>query len=543
MLVARQTSFDDLGAPLFDVTFCVVDLETTGGSPRDSSITEIGAVKVRAGEVVGTFQTLVDPGQPIPPFITLLTGITQSMVTGAPPIEAALPAFLEFCGDSVIVGHNVSFDLRFLQAEAVRLGYDKLTNRVSDTYALARRMIRHEVRNLKLGTLAAHLRSPVTPSHRALDDAMATMHVFHSLLERAGSLGVTALEDLLALPTARGSGDYRKIDLAKELPRRAGVYLFRDRRGEVLYVGKAKNLRTRVMSYFHGDDRRSTTDLLRRLESIDVILCAGELEASITELRLIHAHLPPFNRASKPPKANHFVTLTGEAFPRFSLTRRIHPDALATLGPFRSKTAADQVLAALWDATTIRRCSGPPGRKTGRCAPAQIGAAECPCDGTLDRAVYAVTVESVVDGIDHHPAALGEVLASRMRTMAGMQRFEEAAWMRDRHQALAKALERRNQWRDLVAAGRIEAIGAGGEQVVIDGGRLVAAWSQGDPTPLIPVYIADPPTPVPPTVGVAAETALIWRFLNHQETIIVGGALPESGGRSLAPLRSLAAAR
>src|SRR6478736_3264319 len=113
---ARQRSFDDLGTPLFDVTFCVIDLETTGGSSERCGITEIGAVKMRGGECLGTFQTLVNPGAAIPPEITVLTGITQAMVLPAPRIETVLPSLLEFVGDAVIVGHNVRFDIGFLQA-------------------------------------------------------------------------------------------------------------------------------------------------------------------------------------------------------------------------------------------------------------------------------------------------------------------------------------------------------------------------------------------------------------------------------------------
>src|SRR3954453_22996129 len=111
-----QRSFDELGTPLRDVTFCVLDLETTGGSPSDDSITEIGAIKVRGGECLGTFQTLVNPGRAIPPSITILTGISDAMVVPAPRIEHVLPSLLEFCRDSVIVGHNVRFDVGFLNA-------------------------------------------------------------------------------------------------------------------------------------------------------------------------------------------------------------------------------------------------------------------------------------------------------------------------------------------------------------------------------------------------------------------------------------------
>ena len=304
MTAAIQQTFDDMGAPLFEVPFCVRDLEATGGSPADCSITEIGAVKFVGGLEVGSFQTLINPGSPIPPFITILTGITQSMVIEAPRIEEVLPAFLEFIGDSVVVGHNVRFDLSFLNADSLRLGYGRLPNRSVDTYSLARRLIPGEVRNLKLQSLAGYFRSPTVPTHRALEDARATAWVLHRLLERAGTLGITALEDLLQLPTARGSAHYGKIRMADALPRRPGVYLFKDRNGGVFYIGKAKNLRTRVRSYFYGDNRRTVANMLKELDAVEHRVCASELEAEITEIRLIHAHRPRYNRRSKPPKTS-----------------------------------------------------------------------------------------------------------------------------------------------------------------------------------------------------------------------------------------------
>ena len=121
--LALQRSFDDMGQPLAEVTFCVLDLETTGASPASCAITEIGAVKLRGGECLGTFQTLVNPGVAIPPAITVLTGITEAMVLPAPTIERVLPTFLEFAGDAVVVGHNVRFDMGFLRAALDRAGY------------------------------------------------------------------------------------------------------------------------------------------------------------------------------------------------------------------------------------------------------------------------------------------------------------------------------------------------------------------------------------------------------------------------------------
>ena len=156
-----------------------------------------------------------------------------------------MASLLEFIGGAVIVGHNIRFDMSFLNAAALQLGYGRLGNRTADTVALARRLIQDEVRNLKLATLAAHYRSPVKPNHRALEDAKATAHVFFELLERAGTVGAVYLEDLLRLPTAKGRPHYDKISLTDRLPRRPGVYMFRDTSGAVIYVGKAKNLRTR----------------------------------------------------------------------------------------------------------------------------------------------------------------------------------------------------------------------------------------------------------------------------------------------------------
>ena len=182
-----QGTFDDLGTPLSSVTFVVVDLETTGGSPVECGITEIGAVKVRGGEVVGEFQTLVNPGTAIPAFISVLTGITDAMVAAAPRIEAALPAFLEFATGSVLVAHNAGFDVSFLKAAARRTDHEWPRFPVLDTVHLARQLVRRdEAPNHRLASLARLFHATTVPDHRALHDARATVDVLHGLIERVG---------------------------------------------------------------------------------------------------------------------------------------------------------------------------------------------------------------------------------------------------------------------------------------------------------------------------------------------------------------------
>ncbi|MEA3503184.1 MAG: DEDD exonuclease domain-containing protein, partial [Actinomycetota bacterium] len=532
MLVGQRT-FEDMGAPLHEVPFCVLDLETTGTTAASCEITEFGAVSFLGGEPTGTFQTLVNPGTDIPPFITVLTGITQAMVIEAPAIGEALPSFLEFIGDAVIVGHNIRFDMSFLNAAAVRLGYGRLPNRTIDTLGLSRRLVRTEVRNLKLSSLAAYFQAPSPPTHRALDDAKATAHIFWSLLERAGTLGVTHLDDLLTLPTARGSSHYGKISLTEDLPRKPGVYFFVDRDGTVIYVGKAKNLRTRVRSYFYGDNRKSVAQMLRDLVRVDYRVCETEIEAEVTELLLIGEHRPRYNRRSRPPRSQHWVKLTTERFPRLSLVRTMRDDGASYLGPFRSRQAADAVVHAIWDAAPIRRCNGSGTRRTAACSIAQLGTVLCPCDGDVDAEAYREVVDRVRAGMLSNPPLLLDALRDRMARLAESRRYEDAAVARDRHELLGRAIERRRAWLALAAAGTLWAEDADGDGVVVGHGHLVASWNASTPLPL--AAMDDPAEKIPQapvSVAAAEEAHLIWRWLNRD-----GVRLVQSTGTLTLPIQ------
>jgi DNA polymerase III epsilon subunit family exonuclease len=196
-----QSTLQDLGRPLLETTFVVIDLETTGASPHiGAAITEIGAVKVKAGKTLGEFKTFVNPGHPIPDYIQELTGISNSMVELSPAISTVLPSLFEFLGshqDTVLVAQNAPFDLAFLKHYSTVHGYQWPAFAVIDTAIIARKVLtRDEVPNCKLGTLAAFFGTQTTPNHRALDDARATVDVLHGLIERLGSFDIYTLEEL-----------------------------------------------------------------------------------------------------------------------------------------------------------------------------------------------------------------------------------------------------------------------------------------------------------------------------------------------------------
>jgi DNA polymerase III epsilon subunit family exonuclease len=198
---AWQSTLQDFGRSLQEITFIVLDLETTGGAPHlGAGITEIGAVKVCGGHVIGEFKTFVDPEHPVPEYITALTGITTEMIFQAPTIKDILPEFLTFLGDpaeNVLVAQNAPFDLSFLTFAARAHNYQWPKFQVLDTAIIARKVLsRDEVPNCKLSTLAEFFGTSVTPNHRALDDARATVDVFHGLLERLGSHDIYTFEEL-----------------------------------------------------------------------------------------------------------------------------------------------------------------------------------------------------------------------------------------------------------------------------------------------------------------------------------------------------------
>ncbi|WP_241668264.1 DEDD exonuclease domain-containing protein [Pedococcus bigeumensis] len=531
-----QGTFDDLGTALADVTFVVVDLETTGGSPADSAITEIGAVKVRGGEVLGEFQTLVNPHLPIPPFIQSLTGITTSMVADAPRIESALPAFLEFAQGAVLVAHNAGFDVGFLKMAARDQGIEWPRHAVLDTVHLARQLVsRDEARNHKLSTLAALFGATTTPDHRALHDAQATVDVLHALIGRVGSLGVHTFEELASYTSRVSPAQRRKRWLADGLPSEPGVYLFKDSDGRVLYVGTSVNIRTRVRSYFTASEQRTRmAEMVRLAESVTPIVCATTLEAEVRELRLIAEHKPRYNRRSKFPERATWVKLTVEAFPRLSIVREVRGDGARYIGPFGSRGSAEAAVAAVHEVIPLRQCVQrlSPTRPVGSCVLADMGRCGAPCTGAQSVQEYAAVVQDAVHALAGDSRSVVTALRTRMGSLADQERFEDAGTLRDRMLALVRGMARAQRIAPLAASPEIiaarPAVPGGWEVVVVRHGRLAASTISprgADPMPYVDAVRTSAevvlPAHWPAPAATPEETEKILRWLESPGVRIV----------------------
>ncbi|TAM72533.1 MAG: DEDD exonuclease domain-containing protein [Mycobacterium sp.] len=560
---ATQLSFADVGSPfttdelsLRDTTFVVVDLETTGGRTKGAegtlpdAITEIGAVKVRGGVVLGELATLIDPQRTIPPQIVQLTGITTAMVSDAPTIDAVLPMFLEFAGNAVLVAHNAGFDMGFLRAAAQQCDIAWPRPQVLCTVRLARRVLsREEAPSVRLAALARLFAVATQPTHRALDDARATVDVLHALIERVGNQGVHTYADLRSYlpdvtPTQR-----RKRVLAEGLPHRPGVYLFRGPSGEVLYIGTTVDLRRRVGQYFTGADPRGRMkEMVTLAGAVDHVECAHALEAGVRELRLLAAHAPPYNRRSRFPQRWWWVALTDEAFPRLAVVRAPRHDR--AIGPFRARADATDTATLLARFTGLRTCTNRLGRSALHgplCAEAEVSPCPAARDTTATQYAAAVArIAALVDGADNTAltAAIDHVSA-----LAERRHFESAARLRDRTAAAVETLWRGQRLRALAALPELIAAapdGHGGYHLaVIRYGQLAAAGNAGRGVPPMPVVDAITagaqailPAPAPLGGALVEETALIARWLGAPGVRIVRVEGTHDAAGWASPLRS-----
>jgi DNA polymerase III epsilon subunit family exonuclease len=330
---------------LEEAEFVVFDLETTGLSAERSRICELGAVRVRALEPAGSFQSLVNPGVPLPQPIANLTGLREQELRHAPSVSTVLRRFLAFAGDELLVAHNARFDQRFLERQLLFMHGRRLSEPPLCTAALARRLLEGRLRRVSLASLAYFFDVPTRPCHRALPDAEATAHVLVHLIGLAQELGARHLSDLRALAVPRKRRVYDKRSLARGVPTRPGVYLFRDRHGQVLYVGRARDLRARLRSYFRSERQRPSVEAaLLALDRIEWRVLGSELEAALEEVRLIRELAPPANSRGRRREHGVYLKRRGD---EFVVTKTSTP-----LGPIPSRRRAALAARALASATT-----------------------------------------------------------------------------------------------------------------------------------------------------------------------------------------------
>jgi DNA polymerase III subunit epsilon len=472
-----------LRVPLEEASFTVVDLETTGGRAGPGAIIEIGAWKMAGRRLLESYQTLVRPHRAIPHFITGLTSISNEMVRAAPRIDEVLPAFRAFLGDSVMVAHNAAFDFSFLDFEFRRIFGIGLNNPVLCTLRMARRFM-PSLKRKRLDALAEHFGLSTEGRHRGLGDARMAAEILSIFIEMAAKMGLTRLDRLIDDHQRGAAGRRIERHIAPEeiaaLPTAPGVYLMRNERGDLLYIGKARRLKDRVGSYFNSSVSAKTADLISHVWGIETRVTRSSLEAALLEAQLIRELKPPFNRMLKGVAPAFFLRIDMmDDFPRIVVTQKMtRRRGVMFLGPFVGKRGLDHSARTLARLLGLRTCSGrlAPDADFSPCIYGQMGHCSAPCNLSIDESAYNDRVRDAVGFL--RGATTGSILGGLAKARdqaASAMRFEEANRLQRDLQSLATLSSRVSRLSQVVTENNLVIVtGMGDDRAahVVLSGRL-----------------------------------------------------------------------
>jgi DNA polymerase III subunit epsilon len=436
-------------ASLANTPFVIVDLETTGGSALFDRVMEVAAIRVQNGVVQDRIVKLVEPGVPIPPFVTRITGINAALVRGRPAFDRLLPDLQRLFSGAVLVAHNASFDFNFLAQSFKRADLAWDGERLC-TLRLSRRLM-PGLPSYKLDSLCAALGFTFVQQHRAGPDAEATLSVFEHLLQLAMGRGlesVAALAKLQLQPVMRKRRKGR-VDEAQvaSLPTGPGVYLLKDVFGQVVYVGKSVNVRQRVRTHLRPKGTACSPGqprLRRRLPHIadvEAIETNSELEALLLESKLVKRYLPEANSLLRDYRDYPFIKLDlRERHPRLVATRERPIDGATYFGPFRRAGSVASTVAFLSEQLGLRQCDGELRAGQRACALLEMKKCLGPCVGGVSDAQYRAAAEEALGVLRGEDAGVVERASERRDALGEALRFEEAAELRDRIRDLEQTI-------------------------------------------------------------------------------------------------------
>ncbi len=434
-------------APEIDIAypdFVALDVETTGLRPASNRVIEIGMIRYTAGEPVERFTTLLDPERKLPAYISKLTGIRDADLRESSKFADRAEEIVAFLGDALLVGHNIMFDIGFVNAELRRAGQMPLVNDRIDTMALAMRYL-PDLKRASLDKVASALGLSPRKIHRAEGDAELSARAALMLFRLAGERGEASVEALKAtshLPEARprdGMGRGRALldtDFLKTIPSRPGVYLMLDANRRVIYVGKAKDLRDRVGSYYSQPlgYTRKMDGLLESIASIDVRIAGSELDALMLEAQLIKRYQPRYNTVMRSHEQYPYIKVDlASPWPRISLAPELKDDGGKYFGPYRNRSAAKQVVELLNIHFQLRTCTR--SFKTARsygspCLKLALGQCLGPCTGKADRETYMERVRAALRFLGGDDAPLLQRIWEQLEHAASAGDFERARRLR-----------------------------------------------------------------------------------------------------------------
>ncbi len=431
-----------------ETRFTVLDTETTGVSAANSRIMELGMVKVESGKILDTFSTFINPECNIPRQITAITGINNQHVAEAPVFEKLTSSILDFIGDSVLVAHNMQFDYAFMKAEFERAfvefpEYNKLC-----TLKLSRKLF-PELKSKALGAMVHHFGIRHKDVHRALGDAMATAKLLLKLFEKFDNeLAITQTAEILKYQYKITAGSKRfsvkktMADNFEKLPDSPGVYFYKNRKGNIIYIGKAKSLIKRVKNYFSTSAQSKSKKIIRQAENLGFVQTNTELTALIAEAELIKKHNPSLNSQLKRFSQSNFIKVTlDKEYPTLKSTAIFDFDGNDYFGPFTNRDASQVLIDASNKSFRLRECKEREFSRKKHCYLLDIDRCTAPCINNSTEE-YLEELKNVYEFLSGNNQKAVDTLLKKMKFYSEQQMYEEAASIRNTVNTLLNQLNR-----------------------------------------------------------------------------------------------------
>ena len=443
-----KTSKKITSIPFEEAEFCVFDFETTGTSARTDKVIEIGMARIRKGKIADTFSTFINPGRPVPYYITNITGIKTEDVQDAPYFDEVYSKIKEFIGDSVLVAHNLGFDISFLRNECFAAELEMVPNAAICTLKLARKVF-PALPSKSLGNIVKHLKIRHRGVHRGLGDATATgkvlLKMFTTLRE---DHNIDTIEELISFqssPSLPPTFNIKKRKLAEDLvkvPPLPGVYFFKNVKGEIIYIGKAKSLKDRVRNHFMSNALRKSKKIVQAASSLEFKTTNSELTALLAEAELIKLHQPRFNTMLKNFPRSYFVKLGSEDFSTAEIASTFEFDGDDYYGPYPNRNSVTETKEIIDKAFQLRECDTKEFKKGRKCYLMDIERCIGPCIEDNVKESYSEELKRVHEFLSGQNQSAVDRLLNKMKELSEKQKFEEAAQIRDVVQRILNQLQR-----------------------------------------------------------------------------------------------------
>lgn len=432
-----------------EASFSVIDFETTGTSPNNSRVIEVGIVKIEKLKIVDSYTSLINPDQYISPFITSLTGISNEDIIGAPGFSDLSSDIINFIQDSILVGHNLPFDYAFLKSESERA--DIILPKLDQVCTLKlSRSLFPELKSKALGSMVKHFKIRHRDVHRALGDATATAKLFLKILDKLiAEHNYESVEDLTAFQVSHAvPKGFRLVkkklvgDLAN-LTDSPGVYFFKDSKDKIIYIGKAKSLKKRVKNYFSSSASRKARKIARKASRLGFSETKSELSALILEAELIKIHRPQFNTMLKKYSQNYFIRVkNNHKYPDVKVTTVFDFDGTDYFGPYSNRLTAKSLKEIVDKTFSIRECSDKELAKGKKCYLLDIKRCTGPCIDKDHDDEYNNELNNVYEFLSGQNQFAVNRLLNKMKDLSERQKYEEAAEIRDTVNMILNQLNR-----------------------------------------------------------------------------------------------------